>query len=398
MKDRTILHCDLNNFFASVSLLEHKDLVNKPVAVCGSTEERHGIVLAKNEIAKKFGVKTAEVTWQAKLKCPGLIVLPPEYEKYEKYSRAARSIYERYTDMIEPFGIDECWLDVTGSRLLFGSGEEIAYRIKESVKSELGCTISVGVSFNNVFAKLGSDIKKPDAVTVIDKENFMGKIGGLPLGDLLFAGPKTVAKLQSYGIMTIKDITLCNDEMLKRVLGINGIVLKNYALGLDSSPVTPISRDYMPKSVGRSVTPSTDITDRETVFRIFIELAESVCRELRGKGLAATGVTVHTRTCYLETKESSRSLRNGTNCSITLAEKAMELFDEVYNFNLPLRSVGLRAINLKPKDGIARQFDLFGNGLRDEKNDLIEDSIINIRERFGNKYIKRCRNIEALKP
>ena len=393
MKDRTILHCDLNNFFASVSLLKHKELANKPVAVCGSTEERHGIVLAKNEAAKKFGVKTAEVTWQAKLKCPGLIVLPPEYDEYEKYSRAARSIYERYTDIIEPFGIDECWLDVTGSRLLFGSGEEIAYKIKETIKSELGCTISVGVSFNKVFAKLGSDMKKPDAVTVIPRENFMEIIGDLPLGDLLFAGRKTVEKLNRYGIVTINDITLCDDIMLKSILGINGVWLKRYAMGLDNSPVTPVSRDYMPKSVGRSVTPPADITDRETVWKIFIELSESVCRQLRQKGLAATGICVHTRTSGLEVKETSRSFKNGTNCSITLAEKAMELFDEVYRFGSPLRSVGLRAINLKPKDGIAIQSDLFGKDLYDEKNEVIEESIIKVRERFGNQYIKRCRTL-----
>ena len=393
MKERTILHCDLNNFFASVSLLRYPELKDKPVAVCGSTEERHGIVLAKNEAAKKFGIKTAEVTWKAKMKCPGLIVLPPEYKLYEKYSRAARRIYEEYTDIIEPFGIDEYWLDVTGSRLLFGNGEEIAQRIRNQVKNELGVTISVGVSFNKVFAKLGSDMKKPDAVTVISKKDFKEKIYGLPLGDLLFAGQKTVDKLKRYGVETIGDLTMCDNEMLKRTLGENGICLKNCALGLDNSPVTPYTEDYMPKSVGRTVTPKADVTDRETVWKIFIELSEDICRELRMKNLVATGVCVHTRTFDLKTKETSRSFRNGTNCSITLAEKAMELFDEVCNLSIPLRSIGFRAINLKPKDIIARQFDLFGKELYDEKNEIIEDSIIRVREKYGKKYIKRCRNI-----
>ena len=393
MKERTILHCDLNNFFASVSLLSHKEFKDKPVAVCGSTEERHGIVLAKNEIAKKYGVKTAEVTWQAKLKCPELIILPPDYEAYSRYSIAARRIYERYTDIIEPFGIDECWLDVTGSRLLFGDGEEIAYRIKDEIKNELGCTISVGVSFNKVFAKLGSDMKKPDAVTVITKENFKDKIFKLPIGDLLFAGKKTVEKLNRYGIYTIGDLSLCKDDMLKKILGINGIELKNSALGLDNSAVTPYGDDYIPKSVGRSITPKEDINDSETVWKIFIELSEKICRELRKKNLVATGVCVHTRTSLLEVKEVSRSFMNGTNCSITLAEKAMELFNEAYHFNLPLRSVGFRAINLKSKDGIAVQSDLFGKDISDEKNEIIENSIIKVREKYGNKYLKRCRNI-----
>ena len=176
MSERIILHCDLNNFFASCSLLFNPTLKGMPVAVCGDSENRHGIVLAKNELAKQFGVKTAEPIFKAKQKCNSLVILPPIYDKYEEFSKKAQEIYSRYTDMIEPFGIDECWLDVTGSTLLFGSGEKIAHSIKETVKKELGLTLSVGVSFNKVFAKLGSDMKKPDAVTVISKENFKQKI------------------------------------------------------------------------------------------------------------------------------------------------------------------------------------------------------------------------------
>ena len=191
MKDRIILHCDLNNFFASVSVLFNPTLKNMPVAVCGNKENRHGIVLAKNELAKSYGVKTAEAIFEAKSKCPDLIIVPPIYEKYEEYSKKVFEIYQRYTDMVEPFGIDECWLDVTGSTVLFGSGEEIANKIRKTVKKELGLTISVGVSFNKVFAKLGSDMKKPDAVTVISRENFKEKVWPLPVSDLLFVGAKT---------------------------------------------------------------------------------------------------------------------------------------------------------------------------------------------------------------
>ena len=195
MSDRIILHCDLNNFFASVSLLFNPTLKDLPVAVCGDKENRHGIILAKNELAKKCGVKTAEAIFEAKRKCPDLVLLPPIYNKYEEYSKKAFNIYKRYTDLIEPFGIDECWLDVTGSTVLFGNGEEIAVKIKEDIKRELGITASVGVSFNKVFAKLGSDMKKPDGVTVISRDNFKDKIWHLPIGDLLFVGKHTLENI-----------------------------------------------------------------------------------------------------------------------------------------------------------------------------------------------------------
>ena len=229
MADRIILHCDFNNFFASVSLLSNPTLKNLPVAICGDKENRHGIVLAKNEIAKKFGVKTAEPIFEAKAKCPELITLPPMYSEYEKFSKMGLKIYSRYTDMIEPFSIDECWLDATGSTVLFGNGEQIAEKIRNDIKRELGITVSIGVSFNKVFAKLASDMKKPDAVTVISRENFKDKIWPLPISDMLFVGKRTCEKLKSSGINTIGDLTFCDDLTLKRMLGKNGIELKKYA-------------------------------------------------------------------------------------------------------------------------------------------------------------------------
>ncbi len=394
MKERTILHCDLNNFFASVSLLSCCTLINEPVAVCGSTEERHGIVLAKNEIAKKYGVKTAEVVWEAKAKCPDLIILPPDYPKYKEYSEKARSIYERYTDLVEPFGIDECWLDVTGSRLLFGSGEQIANRIRREIKEELGITVSVGVSFNKVFAKLGSDMKKPDAVTVISRENFKQKIWNLPVADLLFVGKKTADRLMRMGVFTIGDLAQSDEKTLKKMLGKSGAELKKYALGLDDSPVSPIDEIYVPKSVGRSVTPKTDITDRETVWKIYLELAEDISRTLHKNRLSAFGICIHTRTVSLEIKETSKSYTAGTNCSFTLAKRAMEFFDEVYDFKSPLRSVGFRAINLKDECETAEQQDMFGSFERNFKEEEIESSILSVRKKFGNKSIKRATTIK----
>ncbi len=395
MSDRVILHCDLNNFFASVSLLSNQTIYDLPVAVCGSVEQRHGIVLAKNEIAKKYGVKTAETVREAKAKCPDLVILSPNYAQYEKYSKAARKIYERYTDMIEPFGIDECWLDVTGSRMLFGDGEQIANKIRREIKSELGITVSVGVSFNKVFAKLGSDMKKPDAVTVISREGFKEKIWGLPIESLLFAGKRTTDKLNSYGIFTIGDITLCDDLTLKRLLGKNGLELKKYALGLDDSPVLTPDSCSAPKSVGRTVTLSTDITSNEQVWKIYLSLAEDVAEVLKEKGLYAGGITVHTRTAALAVKETSRSFSGGVNSSISIAKRAMELFKEAYKWEMPLRSVGLRAINLK-SDKAAVQQDIFGVSSEEEKQELIESSVDFVRKRFGSDSIKRASVIEGL--
>lgn len=392
MKDRVILHCDLNNFFASVSLLSNATLYNLPVAVCGSVEERHGIVLAKNEIAKKYGVKTAEAVWEAKAKCKDLVILAPDYKKYKEYSIKAHKIYERYTDLIEPFGIDECWLDVTDSTFLFGNGEEIAHKIRNAVKSELGITISVGVSFNKIFAKLGSDMKKPDAVTVISRENFKDKVWNLPAEDLLFVGKSTAEKLRANGIFTVGDITRCDTAVLERLLGKNGEALKRSALGEDNSPVTPISEDDKPKSVGRSVTPNHDITTPDEVWRIFLSLAEDISRQLRDKGLYACGIQLHTRNTALKVKETAHTFSVPVNSAMMLAKKAMELFKSVYKWDIPLRSVGFRAINLK--DGsCAVQQDFFGDTAVAKRQEDIENSIQTVREKFGFESVKRGRII-----
>lgn len=393
MSERIILHCDLNNFFASVSLLSNPTVKDLPVAVCGSVEKRHGIVLAKNEIAKKFGVKTAEAIWEAKGKCPDLVTLAPDYKKYNEYSLAARRIYERYTDIVEPFGIDECWLDVTGSTLLYGNGEEIAHKIRRDIKRELGITASVGVSFNKVFAKLGSDMKKPDAVTVISRENFKEKVWCLPVSDLLFVGASTAERLRANGVFTIGNLTRCDDAMLKRLLGKNGEALKRYALGEDTSPVTPPSENDLPKSIGRTITPDHDIKDRDEVWRIFLEISEEIAAQLRGRGLYASCIQVHTRDTSLTVKEFSHSLTTVLNTSILIAKQGMGIFDKNYKWNLPLRSVGLRVINLK-KDNVAVQQDLFGGEESDMRQEMIEDSINDVRKKFGSESIKRGRIIK----
>lgn len=388
-EERVILHCDLNNFFASVSLLFNPTLRSVPVAVCGDKEQRHGIVLAKNEAAKRCGVKTAEAIFEARAKCPELVILPPMMDKYKEYSEKAHRIYEEYTDMIEPFGIDECWLDVTGSRLLFGSGEEIADKIRREIKQKLGITVSVGVSFNKVFAKLGSDMKKPDGITVISRENFREKIWRLPISDLLFVGRKTTDRLRSCGICTIGDAAVCSDEMLERLLGKNGLELKRYALGEDNSPVSRQHEKATPKSIGRSVTRQQDFKTPDEIWGMFLSLAREISDSLREQGLYAGGVQVHIRNAALSVKEFSRSYPDSVNGAKIIAERGMELLNEHFGFTEPLRSVGLRAINLREYQ-TAIQEDIFGDSEKRETEEKIESSIYELRKKFGSTSITRA--------
>ncbi len=392
MGDKIILHSDLNNFFASVSLLFNPTLKNLPVAVCGDKENRHGIILAKNELAKKMGVKTAEPIFKAKQKCPDLVLLPAIYDKYTEYSKKVYEIYERFTDKIEPFSIDECWLDVTGSTLLFGNGEEIAHKIKDTIKNELGITASVGVSFNKTFAKLGSDMKKPDAVTVISRENFKEKVWSQPVSVLLFVGEKTNQKLKSIGVQTVKDLTSCDDSTLLKLLGKNGLSLKNAALGNDFSPVVTPTDSDKPKSVGKSVTSGKDFENEEQVWKAFLSFGEHLSKTLRKKSLYAGGVQIHLRTASLKVSEFSRSYSAYTNSAITLARRGFELFKESYSFGEPLRSVGLRAINLSSQRQ-GNQLDIFGDTDLELKNEQVESSIFSVRQKFGNESLKRGRNI-----
>ena len=255
---RVILHCDMNNFYASVECMLNPELKNKPVAVCGSVEERHGIVLAKNYAAKAFGVSTGEAIWQAKQKCQDLVIVEPHYEQYMKFSKLAREIYGRYTDQIEPYGMDECWLDVTGSGCM-GTGFEIADEIRRTVKFELGLTISAGVSFNKIFAKLGSDMKKPDAITCIEADSFREKIWCLPASDLLGVGRATEKVLSGYGIHTIGELAATSDDFLKCRLGKNGLAIKKYANGLDDSPVMRSDFVSPVKSIGHGITTMQDL-------------------------------------------------------------------------------------------------------------------------------------------
>ena len=354
---RVILHCDMNNFYASVECMLNPELKNKPVAVCGSVEERHGIVLAKNYAAKAFGVSTGEAIWQAKQKCQDLVIVEPHYEQYMKFSKLAREIYGRYTDQIEPYGMDECWLDVTGSGCM-GTGFEIADEIRRTVKFELGLTISAGVSFNKIFAKLGSDMKKPDAITCIEADSFREKIWCLPASDLLGVGRATEKVLSGYGIHTIGELAATSDDFLKCRLGKNGLAIKKYANGLDDSPV--MRSDYVSpvKSIGHGITTMQDLENNAEVWCVMLELVQEIGTKLRTHKKKAGGIAISIRNNELYTKEWQCRISIPTQSPTYLAKTAFALFAKNYQWEHPIRSVTVRAINLFEED-CPIQYDLF---------------------------------------
>ena len=384
---RTILHSDLNCFYASVEMAMDSTLRGKAMAVCGSIENRHGIILAKSEPAKRAGVKTAMVAWEAKQLCPELILVPPHFDKYAEYSRRVRQIYARYTDMIEPFGMDECWLDVTGSRIIAGSGVDIAEKIRREVREELDLTVSIGVSFNKVFAKLGSDLKKPDAVSVITEENFRRVVWPLPLGDLLYAGPATVNRLATFGINTIGDAARTPKHQLIHLLGKQGETLWTFANGLDSARVMPAGHEAPPKSVGHGVTCSSDLHDAQEVWRVELDLAQEIGHRLRKQNLSAQGVQLAIRDNVLATRQYQAQLLYPTQSPLELARAAHELFARQYNWALPVRAVTVTAINLIP-EAQPVQMSLFDDMHLHLRQARIDAAVEKIRGRFGNAAIR----------
>ena len=397
MSKRVILHCDLNNFFASVECLSHPEYRDIPMAVCGSVENRHGIVLAKNEKAKKFGVKTAEAIWEAQIKCPELVIAPPHYDEYVKYSKLVRSIYEKYTDKVEPFGMDECWLDVSGSTLIFGNGKEIADKIRKRVKKETGLTISVGVSFNKVFAKLASDMKKPDAVTVIDAEHFRESIWNLPAEDMIGVGKSTKKKLNSIGIYTIGDLAKTDPSILKLIFGKSGEQLQCFAAGKDNSPVLSKSEIPPAKSVGRSVTCAHDLKNTDEVSAVMLYLTGKVAASLRENHAMATSVQIHIRDENLIVRECQAPLSQPTRIVEMLFLLGMELFSKSWKWERNVRSIGIRACSLVPEDCFS-QYNLFYSGLRYDKLEKLESKVFDICNKYGKNAIFRASTMSLAVP
>ena len=387
MADRVILHCDCNSFFASVETALNPAFAGVPMAVCGSEEDRHGIVLAKNELAKKYGIKTAETVYSARKKCPSLVVAPPHYQAYSDFSKRVNAIYARYTDMIEPFGIDESWLDVTASRKLFGSGEEIAERIRKEVKAEIGITVSIGVSFNKVFAKLGSDYKKPDAITVISRENFRQIVFPLPASDLLFVGKRTAEQLSTMGIKTVGNLASVSPETLTRRFGKMGEMLHKYANGLDDSPVCSEREDA--KSVGSGMTFRHDLTSLDDC-KVGIEyLADEVARRLRKQGMKCETVQLTIKDEFLSVLQRQKPQSPPADTARAIADTALEILIDEWPRGKPIRMLTVTAANLIRAQSYAEQIDLFGEEdyQNRQKNKKREQTIDTIREKFGSTSI-----------
>ncbi len=384
-----ILHSDLNNFYASVECITNPEIAEGFVAVCGSEEDRHGIVLAKNEKAKKRGVKTGDTVWEAKRKCPGLIIVPPHFEKYRVYSERVKEIYKRYTDKIESFGPDECWLDVSASVRLFGSGEKIANEIRKTVKRETGLTVSVGVSFNKVFAKIGSDLKKPDAVSVITKENFKSVVWPLNIHSMLGVGSSTAKKLRQYKIETIGDLANTPVEFMKKIFGKNGVWMHNSANGIDLSPVSHMDYKPIPKSVGRGITLRENLTDKGDVWKVIYSLSLSVEKALRCENLKARSVGIAIKNSQLETVQIISPLSSPTHSAYDIAKKAYETFIKKYvseRKTICVRSVSVRAINLCDENEPI-QVSLFDSEDKLKKAEKFEKTFCDLKQKYGGNII-----------
>lgn len=384
---RCILHSDLNNFYASCEILRRPELADVPIAVCGSLKDRHGVVLAKNMLAKSAGVKTGEALWQAKKKCPGLIDVPADFPAYLRVSKAVRKIYERFTDKIEPFGIDECWLDVTESKYLFGDGAQIAERIRNTVKSECGVTVSVGVSWNKIFAKLASDMKKPDAVTVISPENYRETAWKLPASDLLYVGGATAKKLRFLGIETIGDLARADEGKLLQELGKWGKVLFEYANGRDASPVRQSGSEREIKSIGNSLTCYRDLSEEDEIYMLFLLLSDSVSSRLAESGLGrACTVKISVTDNDLNHFGKQGRTKNPTRNAKEIADCAIALFRALKTEGKPVRALGVAVSDFTT----AEQLDLFGNTEKEQKIDRADAAISGIRRKYGNRAIQRA--------
>ena len=381
---RIVLHSDLNNFFASVECKKRPEIRNLPVAVCGNKLERHGIVLAKNEIAKRRGVKTAQAIWQAKEKCPELVVVMPDYDEYVRYSRIVKSIYAEYSDRVESFGMDEAWIELTGDYRIrtIEQGQDIAEEIRKRVMEKTGLTVSIGVSDNKIFSKLASDYKKPDAVTIFGPHNYESLVSKIGVGELLFVGGKTRSKLHLYGINTIGDVASSSEFFMRSILGKNGESLYFNACGANNSPVLKIGETDETKSVGNSVTLSYDLETPEMVHQVFCALAEKVAYRLRSSCLAAKTVCISVRSTELVTTEKQMKVDMTSN-AVEIASAATKLYMENFDINLPVRSVGITTTDLVNKKS-HEQLIMFDTGyFKRERRAIIDETVDEIRNRYG---------------
>ena len=392
MKPRIILHCDLNCFYASVEMLYHPELREVPMAIAGDPENRHGIILTKNVLAKKAGVKVAEPIWQAKEKCPNLIIREPDYESYEYFSKKVKALYYEYTDKVESFGLDECWLDISDSIKLFGSIENIVISILKRVKYEIGLTLSIGVSNNKIWSKLGSDIANESEFYVISK---LEDIQDLPASSLLNVGSSTSAKLKDYGLFTIGDIANCSSNYLKGILGKWGEMLWFFANGYDMSEVAGYNDPYeVVKSIGNSSTTVRDIYDMDDLKVVLTILADSVGSRVKEAGMYFKTVHLYLRNKKLEWRTMQITLRENSDLVSTIFNAAVDLFkNNNLDFKVPYRSIGVSVSNLSFNKE-ATNLKLFDDDSYSLKEKQIDKALDDIRRRYGYHSVAKLRVLE----
>lgn len=384
--ERAILHCDLNNFYASVECMLHPELKNKYIIVGGSAEDRHGIVLAKNQKAKACGIKTGEAIWQARQKCKGLVVIEPHHDEYAKYSKLTRQIYYKYTNFIEPFGIDECWLDITASTALFGTPYEIAYKIKEEIKSELGLTISVGISFNKIFAKLGSDLKKPDAITEITSKGFKEEIWHLPARLLIGIGKATKKKLDSHCIYTIGDLANCDVDFLTHKFGKCGYDLWLNANGLNDSKVCNYDCKVKVKSISHGTTTKEDLENNAQVWTTILALSQDIASQLKEKSLIGKVVQIEIKDMDFLVIQHEGKMIYASDSALYIAKKAYELFLKNYTWDKFVRGITVRIKDLYSRR-LPVQLDMFSSYEKQYKQEKAEATVEQLRNRFGDESV-----------
>lgn len=376
---RSILHSDLNNYYASVEMVLNPALRGKPIAVAGNKEERHGVVVAKSELAKKAGVETTMTVVEAERCCPDIVFVPPHFDEYRKYSRAVRNIYTRYTHLVEPFGLDECWLDVSGKS---GDAMQIAEEIRAATKRELGLTVSIGVSFNKVFAKLGSDLKKPDAITCIPYERFREIVWPLPVGALLGVGPATQKKLHMRCVETIGDLANTPIGFLQDWFGVAGKRMWQNANGMDDSPVASADEVRTAKSISHGTTTPKDLETNEDVRKLLEELTPTVCRKLKDGRQYARGVQLSVRTNDLVWHQFQAHLPHATQDASEIIEAAMRLFEQRYGWEKGIMGLTIGAINLEnPPEN--RQLDFLQDTAQFVRKNNLQNAIGEVNAAFG---------------
>lgn len=388
--DKVILHCDCNNFFASVEEKLAPELKNVPMAVAGDPENRHGIILAKNQLAKKYNIQTAEPIWQAKRKCPSLVCVPPHHNLYNEISKEINAIYLQYTDLVEPASIDESYLDVTNSLHLFNcTPGELADLLRQRIKQEKGITISVGVSFCKSFAKFGSDYKKPDATTVVSRENFEDLLYPLPVSQLLMSGRKTTEKLNSVGIKTIGQLAKSDVNKITALLGKAGLSLWKCANGFENEEVRSFYDPREIKSVGNSMTFRRDLVGEDEIKSGISLLSDMVASRLRADGLKGNVIQLGIKDPFFNTVQKQKTVSSYTYLQKEIFDVAFSLAESVWNLNHPVRLLSVTVSGLINEDEEITQLNLFetsDNSLK--KQETIENTLDNIRKKFGTDTIK----------